>query len=228
MSNFFILLDSLEVDRSIRSDGTDMQQRYQKGHNQQSVIIKKLIGSANVYQRTIGYRLAGFYFDTTFADILRSKMFSEDTLPAVWAYSSLTQLDKKATDAAFSWLVKYEDFGDAVSMGWYLLMDTNSIISTGYKHLEDENNRAQILSLQTIALFDKTIKADSVLRAAVLNWDERIKGYAIAALEFNNKGNYKSLLQPYTNNQDYCPTIRRVLERSPTKQDNEFAKHVCN
>lgn len=192
--------------------------------------LKSNITSQNTYRQTIGFRLASILNDTSLNYYIRQHLTTEiisnvpDGNP--WGLSSLAINSPTSTDLAFAWLIKYEDLGDPHSLPYYMLMDTSSIIKTGYDHLEDTNLKSKIIALESICMLDKTMMADSTARNAIRTWDNRIKGYAIQSLAFCKKGNYKEILSQYIDTPSLREIIIVVLESSPDKKDIEYAKNL--
>jgi hypothetical protein len=225
MFDFFFYLDSLSVEMDMNINIKKSVYCFKTDETYTNT-IRNLINSKNRFKRTLAYRLIGEIEDKNYNDTLTNRLLSEDTLASFWAFYSLTRLNPTSTNIAMEWLVRYEDLGDAHSIPSYLLMDTTSVINTGYKYILDDRPRAKIIALQSIALFDKSHKPDSIARIAINQWDTTMKGYAITAMGFCKRGNYKEIVKPFINTYNLNRTIKYLLEESPTKEDREFADTI--
>ncbi|HLO71083.1 MAG TPA: hypothetical protein VK167_09460 [Flavipsychrobacter sp.] len=225
MHSFFNIIDSFSYQAYTNPDIKTNFTAVKDDSLYKSTIVS-LLQSHNQYKRVVGIRLITLIEDRNFNQLLISSLSSYSNEYDIWAFIGLCKLSPTSTDIAIEWLIKHEDFGDAHAVPFYLQMDTISLLNTSYKYLNNKDNKAKVISLQTIATFDNSLKTDSLCRAAIVNWDLEIKGYAIHALGQCNQGKYKNLLAPYINKLNLNYTIKYVLEGSPTSEDVKFAKTI--
>lgn len=224
MLSFFNIIDSFSYEMYVNPDIKNKITAVKNDSFYKSTIAS-LVQSTNQYKRAIGTRLITLIEDYRFNELLIKSISSNDEYN-IWTFIGLSKLSPTSTDIAIEWLIKHEDFGDAHAIPFYLQMDTSSLLKTSYKYLNNIDNKAKVISLQTIATFDNSLKTDSLCRAAIVNWDLEIKGYAIHALGQCKQGKYKNLLAPYINKLNLNYTIKYVLEGSPTSEDIKFSKTI--
>lgn len=189
--------------------------------------ISRLYQSSNMYQRAIAYELIERLIDTVFSNTIVSKMQNEkNELCSIRACYAATQIARKETTKIFDYIIDHEDFGDAHLLPMYLSMDTLSIINTSYERLSDKRKFGRICALQSMAMFDHSEKAGSIILKALNEWPDDEKGYAIAALGMNKSKKLKQYLEPYASNPKLKKIIIRTLQESDSREDKKFADEL--
>lgn len=189
--------------------------------------IRKILYSANIYQRAIAYKLIGAIKDVSFSsDVTKSIKDEDDGYAGAWNAYAISQIARKATTEIFEYIVRYEHFGDTHIIPLYLQMDTLSILNTSYRKISDTNKKAQVLALQVIALLDSSERPLTYITTALNTWDEDLKGYAVAALGMYQKSDLLQYLKPLAANPKLKPIIIQVLRNSSSNRDREFANSL--
>jgi len=216
---FYSVLDSLENKAIDLSDF--------RNYKIYTSNINNLLNSINFYQKGIAYKLISCLKDKEFCGLLLERMKLEDSrfLKTLNA-AAVMHLMPTETTIAFDYLVDSEDFATSPLLAVYLCMDTKSIIKTGYERLNDPRLKAKVFALQTLARFDPDSKVDSIIVAAIKDWDVSIKGYAIVALSVHMKGHYKDILAPYFKEPQLQDVIIETLEKSNIQTDILYAEQL--
>lgn len=191
--------------------------------------IKKLIESANVYDRILAYVTLGSAGDNSFNDSLLKATKTEKLQGArMWSGLALLYLEDKRTSELFDFLVANEDLGDAHMLPFYLKLDKSSLRKTAFEKIKSGNSKARILAVQSLSVTGLTPETDKVVRDAVRTWSPTVKGYAIYTIKELRMGNLKTLLVPYLSNKDLKAISLEALANSSSPEDQNYVLSVAN
>lgn len=185
--------------------------------------IDRLLKSQNQNQRIFSYLLVATTQDHSKEQLLLEKIKTENTPDAlIWSGIALLSLQTHHTDELFDFLVKNEDFGDAHMLPMYFGLNKDSLQSTAYKKIDNNDEKSKILAVQILSLTGNNPKTEELVRNAVKNWDINLKGYAIYTLGELQLPNVLPLVQPLLQNQKTRQISLRALANSPTKEDRAY------
>ncbi len=189
--------------------------------------IKKLFDSDNSYQRILAYLVIAGSGDKSFEEGLLKKIETETNKGnLIWSGMALLYLNTENTTPLFDFLVKNETFGDAHMLPLYFKLNSDSLQSTAYQRINNENVTAKILAAQILSTTERNIKTEELLLEAVKNWDYNIKGYAIYSVKVLKIGNLLESFQPLLDSTQTRSIAIEALANSPTKEDVDYLKKL--
>jgi len=187
--------------------------------------IQALVNGSST-QKMLSYQLIYCFHDSAYYDTLWQRFERLDEDEGI-IMTCLAGIFPNETDRIFNTISKHETWGDAVlSQVFVRIMDTASLISAFYKHLDDTDKMIAFFSLQSLSVLDSTAKADTAIITALSKYSRYDKGFAITALQGRKHIYLKPLLMPYVNNSQLHKTIVETLYMSGYKDDVDYAKQI--
>jgi HEAT repeat protein len=191
--------------------------------------IQNLLNSTNKNQRILAYLVIAGSGDTTHEDELLLKIKEEtDKGCLVWSGMALLHLKTKHTSELFDFLVENEEFGDPHMIPLYLKLNFDSIQQTAYNKIDNDNPKAKILAVQSLAFTGLNPKTENLVRKCVKDWDINLKGYAIFSVRELKMGNLLEIFKPLLDSNQTKKIALQALANSPTKSDQDYLIDLIN
>jgi HEAT repeat protein len=185
--------------------------------------IDKILFSENQYHRILAYLLIYATNDKSKEDVLLDKIKTEtEEGNLVWSGMALMSIGTNHTDELFDFLVKNEDFGDAHLLPFYIRLNKDALRNTAYKKIENNDTISKILAVQILSVTGNNAQTEKLVKKAVKEWNQDIKGFAIYTLRELQIGNLLEILTPLLNDKKTRRIALQALANSPTSKDRKY------
>lgn len=186
--------------------------------------IDSLLQSSNPNHRLVSVVMVGASGNISREGVLLAKLKSEEA-PGVVVRAGMALLELKTshTTELFDFLVKYEEFGDAHMIPFFFGLDAERLRQTAYERIGGTLERERILAAQTLSVTTANPTTEQILKKGVLDWEPKLKGYAIYSMKALRVGNLLDLLKPLIDDLELRGISLAALANSSTERDRTYA-----